>query len=188
MPDPQEPPAPIAVVGLGNVLMGDDAFGPYVVQALLARYEFPPEVEVVDLGTPGLDLTPHVSDRRALILIDTVNSAGEPGELRSYSREDVLRHPPPTRLSPHDPGVKEALLLADLEGRGPEHVRLLGVIPASTATGVGLSPAVEAAVPETVSRVLDVLTGLGVRVVKRGRPAPPDLWWQSPAEGSGELM
>jgi len=84
---------------------------------------------VVDLGTPGLDLTPHVSDRRALVLIDTVHSSGPAGELRSYSREDVLRHPPQTRLSPHDPGVKEALLLADLEGRSPERVRLLGVIP-----------------------------------------------------------
>lgn len=180
--------APIAVVGLGNVLMGDDAFGPYVVQVLLAGYAFPPEVEVVDLGTPGLDLTPHVSDRRALVLIDTVHSSGQPGELRSYTREDVLRHPPQARLSPHDPGVKEALLLADLEGRGPEHVRLLGVIPASTATGTGLSPAVEAAVPATVERVLATLDELGVRVVKRETPVAPDLWWQSPAGPAGEIL
>jgi len=53
MPDPHEPPAPIAVVGLGNVLMGDDAFGPYVVQVLLAGYEFPPEVEWSTSGRRG---------------------------------------------------------------------------------------------------------------------------------------
>jgi hydrogenase maturation protease len=180
--------APIAVVGLGNVLMGDDAFGPYVVQVLLAGYAFPPEVEVLDLGTPGLDLTPHVSDRRALVLIDTVHSSGQPGELRSYTREDVLRHPPQTRLSPHDPGVKEALLLAEVEGRGPEQVRLIGVIPATTGTGVGLSPAVEAAVPETVARVIAMLEELGVRVSKREPPAAPDLWWLSPAGPAGEIL
>jgi len=43
-------------------------------------------------------------------------------------------------------------------------------------------------VPETVQRVVDELTGLGVRVVKRERPAPPDLWWQSACRPPGEIM
>jgi hypothetical protein len=67
-------------------------------------------------------------------------------------------------------------------------VRLLGVIPASTATGVGLSPAVEAAVPGTVARVIETLGELGVRVSKREAPMAPDLWWQSPAGPAGEIL
>ena len=50
----------IAVVGLGNVLMGDDGFGPYVAHLLEAWYEWPDDVQVVELGTQGLDLTPYV--------------------------------------------------------------------------------------------------------------------------------
>ena len=44
------------VLGLGNVLMGDDGFGPAVVQAFEAEYVVGPDVSVIDLGTPGLDL------------------------------------------------------------------------------------------------------------------------------------
>ena len=47
-----------AVLGLGNVLMGDDALGPWVIQHLLTQWEVPPSVRVQDLGTPGLDLHP----------------------------------------------------------------------------------------------------------------------------------
>ena len=41
---------------LGNELMGDDGFGPQVIRALEAAYEFEPRVVLYDLGTPGLDL------------------------------------------------------------------------------------------------------------------------------------
>lgn len=42
-----------AIVGVGSVLMGDDAAGPYLVRLLEARYELPPEVTLLDAGTPG---------------------------------------------------------------------------------------------------------------------------------------
>ena len=168
----------IAVLGLGNVLMGDDALGPYVARVLEAAYEFPNDVSVLDLGTPGLDLAPYVSNIEALVLVDTVKSAGEPGELRSYTKAEVLKHPPQPRLSPHDPGVKEALLMADLEGTGPREVLLVGVIPESTAMGTGLSPAVKRAVPRVVDAVLRELERQGIIVRPRAEPRPPDLWWE----------
>ena len=46
---------------LGNVVMSDDANAPYRMQQLMAQCEFPPCVEVADLGTPGLDLALHLS-------------------------------------------------------------------------------------------------------------------------------
>ena len=57
---------PTAVLGLGNVLMKDDALGPYVIRRLLASWRFPPDVAVEDLGTPGRDLQPYLADREAL--------------------------------------------------------------------------------------------------------------------------
>ena len=66
------------MIGLGNVLMGDDAFGPWVVQTLLAEHDFPEGVAVEDLGTPGLDLTPYVTDLEALVLVDTVRADAPP--------------------------------------------------------------------------------------------------------------
>jgi len=170
--------ARIGVIGLGNVLMGDDAFGPWVVQTLLAEYEFPDGVSVEDLGTPGLDLMPYVADVEALVLVDTVRSDAPAGTLRLYRREELLRHPPQTRLSPHDPGVKEALLTAEFAGRGPREVLLVGAVPETTAMGVRLSPALRAAVPQAATEVLRELARLGCPATHRGAPRSPDVWWE----------
>jgi hydrogenase maturation protease len=172
------------VIGLGNVLMGDDAFGPWVVQTLLAEYEFPDGVSVEDLGTPGLDLMPFLSGLEALVLVDTVRSDAAPGTLRLYRRDEILRHPPQARLSPHDPGVKEALLTAEFAGQGPREVLLVGAVPADGAMGVDLSPALRAAVPLAVSEVLRELERLGCPARRRAAPAAPDIWWTRPGSPS----
>jgi hydrogenase maturation protease len=169
----------VGVIGLGNVLMGDDAFGPWVVQALLAGHEFPDGVAVQDLGTPGLDLLPYLTDLEALVLVDTVRADAAPGSLRLYRRDDLLRHAPPPRLSPHDPGVKEALLTADFEGRGPREVLLVGAVPAQTAMGVRLSPTLRDAVPLAAAEVLRELERLGCPASPRAAPRQPDIWWEA---------
>jgi hydrogenase maturation protease len=74
----------VVVLGIGNVLMGDDALGPQVVEALLAGYRFEDNVRVLDAGTPGLDLAPFVMEADALILVDTGPLRGLPGSLRLY--------------------------------------------------------------------------------------------------------
>jgi hydrogenase maturation protease len=178
----------IGVVGLGNVLMGDDAFGPWVVATLLAEYEFPADVVVEDLGTPGLDLTPYVTDLDALILVDTVRSDATPGTLRLYRRDDLLRHAPGARLSPHDPGVKEALLTAEFAGRGPRDVLLIGAVPEQTAMGVHFGAAVRGVVPLAVAAVLRELERLGRPAVRRTKPRAADVWWDPAAcEASAAL-
>ena len=174
------PEANVAVVGLGNVLMGDDALGPTVIKVLDAEYEFPEGVSVQDLGTPGLDLTPYLAGIDALIVVDTVHAAGAPGAVRLYRRDEILKHPPQARLSPHDPGLKEALLTVEFSGSGPREVLLVGVIPVETRTGVGLSTAVRAAVPAAVAEVVKDLTRLGVAPRPRPTPADPAVWWERP--------
>jgi hydrogenase maturation protease len=178
--------ARVGVIGLGNVLMGDDAFGPWVVQVLLAEYAFPDDVSVQDLGTPGLDLTPYVTDLEALVLVDAVRSKAAPGTVRLYRRDDLLKHAPQTRLSPHDPGVKEALLTAEFAGRGPREVLLVGAVPETTAMGVRLSPALRAAVPRAAAEVLRELERVGSPAVPRNVALPPDIWWEAEPASAGD--
>ena len=71
------------VLGLGNVLMGDDGFGPAVVRAFENAYAVGPDVLVVDVGTPGLDLTPWLADVDRVIIVDTVKSELPPGALEA---------------------------------------------------------------------------------------------------------
>lgn len=179
------PPAPgipgpggIAVLGIGNVLMRDDAFGPYVVRVLDASFEFPGTVSLVDAGTPGRDLAFHAEGRDVLIVVDAVHAPGPPGELRLYPLEEILRAPPTQTTSPHEPGLKDALLTLRFTGGAPREGVLVGVIPENVETGVGLSPPVRAAVPRAAKEVLSLLRERGVCVRDRVPAATPDIWWE----------
>jgi hydrogenase maturation protease len=168
----------IRVLGLGNVLMGDDGFGPAVVHRLESDWRFDDAVEVQDLGTPGLDLVPFLSGADVVILVDTVKSDGEPGDIRRYDKAQVLAHPPHPRVSPHDPGVKDTLLALEFSGTGPREVVLVGAIPASVSMTTRLSEPLERAVPVVAQVVVDELRGRGVRVWRRDAPATGKAWWQ----------
>lgn len=174
----------IAVLGLGNVLIGDDAFGPHVARLFEAEYEVDPQVEVLDFGTPGFDLAPFLMEARRVILVDTVKAEGAPGELRHYTKADILRTPlRSARVNPHDPGLKETLLLLELQGCAPQEVRFVGVIPASVRTGIAMSGPVRAAIPRAIEAVADLLAELGHPPRRRPLPADPELWWETAAVG-----
>ncbi len=65
-------PPRILVGGIGNIFLGDDAFGVEVVKRLAAQW-LPPGVEVVDFGIKGLDLTYALLDGYdAVILVDAI--------------------------------------------------------------------------------------------------------------------
>lgn len=169
---------PVAVLGLGNVLMGDDALGPHAVRLFEARYELPDQVSVLDVGTPGLDLVPFVEEADALVLVDTVRSEAPPGTVRLYRRDEILKHPPQPRVSPHDPGLKETLLSLEFAGRGPREVLLVGVIPERTGPGVEMSDSVRASLPAVHAEILRELERLGVPAIPRRAPLVPDVWWE----------
>jgi hydrogenase maturation protease len=167
----------IRVLGIGNVLMSDDGFGPFVVRVLEAMYKCPSGVEFIDAGTPGLDLTPFLLGTDAVIFVDTVAASGRPGDIRIYERDAILKVSPQVRTGGHDPALKEALLTVAAAGDGPSRVTLVGVIPEWVATGVSLSPALAAAVEPAVRAVVDALTALGVYLERRAGPAAPHIWW-----------
>ena len=168
----------VRVLGLGNVLMGDDALGPWVIEELLANWEFPENVEVVDVGTPGLDLVPYVGGADIILIVDTVKSDGPPGRICVYEREQLLARPAEPRLSPHDPGLKEVLFALTLAGSAPEDVVLVGVVPGAVEMGVGLSPAVQEAVPRAAAALVERLTTLGFAPRRRANAIPPSPWWE----------
>jgi hydrogenase maturation protease len=168
----------IGLLGIGNVLMGDDALGPYAVKLLEARYELPPEVELRELGTPGADLALHLDGLDAVVVIDTVKLPGAPGEIRLVDKVALLAKRPLLPASPHEPGLREALFALEFRGGGPREVRLVGVIPGSVELEVGLSPAVEAALPAVLETAVGELAALGAPARLRAIPDVPDLWWE----------
>ena len=71
----------ILVAGIGNIFLGDDAFGTEVARRLLPR-RWPDNVRVADFGIRGFDLTFALLDNcDAVILIDATSRGGAPGTL-----------------------------------------------------------------------------------------------------------
>jgi hydrogenase maturation protease len=171
----------IAVIGMGNVLMSDDAAGPHVIETLNARFELAPGVEAMDLGTPGLDLTPYITGLDTLILVDTVLSDGLPGELRRYEKPTLMNQQFRPRVSPHDPALAEALTLAELAGACPRKVVLIGIIPENCDKGTALSPRVRRAIGDAVDAVIRELRQCDAEVQLRRDARRPNIWWEEPA-------
>ena len=79
----------VGIIALGSIIMGDDALGAYVIQYLKANYDFPPEIELLDLGTPGPEFVNYMARFDAVIVLDAVKAKGEPGEVRFYRPQDT---------------------------------------------------------------------------------------------------
>jgi hydrogenase maturation protease len=150
----------LLVLGLGNLLCGDDGLGVAAVRRLLRRYRVPDAVAVLDGGTLGLSLLPILEDARAAILVDAIRSDGPAGSPVSLEGEDVALAAA-ERLSVHQVGVADLLGAARWRGRLPSPLILLGLVPGSLGLGVGLSPRVEAALPGLVERIVDEALSLG---------------------------
>lgn len=171
----------IGVLGVGNVLMGDDGIGPFVVKMLEARFDFARHVALEDLGTPGLGITPFFSDFDAIILIDAVSATGKPGDVTLYRKDELIHLRIQPRVSPHDPALVEALLFSELSGSCPSEVLLVGVVPGSSELSCSLSTKVRQAVEPAMEAVLEELRRLGIEPLPRNKPAVPSIWWEVPA-------
>jgi hydrogenase maturation protease len=171
-------PRRIGVLGVGNVLMGDDGIGPFVVKIFESRYDFPPNVVLHDLGTPGLGITAFFADYDVIILIDAVSAKAAPGNVCLYRKDQLVRVPIPQRVSPHDPALVEALLFAEFSGKCPQEVLLVGVVPKTTELGCTLSDEVKDSVPPVISALLAELHRLGAHPQTRPNAPAPSIWWE----------
>ncbi len=158
----------ILIAGIGNELMGDDGLGPAMVQRLAATYEWPPEVELLDLGLAGFDLVDFMSGRDAVILIDMLDVEGRaPGHLVRYSKAELTGSATSFRLSPHEPSLGQTLRAAELLGCGAADVVLIGIVGRLFEMGSRMSDEVSEALPRLETMLIEELRRFGVEVPRR---------------------
>ncbi len=72
----------VSVIGIGNLLMGDDGFGVHVLRFLESRYYFPANVRLVDCGTAGIYMAPVFEETDMVVMIDSASIDGHaPGSI-----------------------------------------------------------------------------------------------------------
>ncbi|UCV03513.1 HyaD/HybD family hydrogenase maturation endopeptidase [Dechloromonas denitrificans] len=119
----------ILVLGIGNILWADEGFGVRCAEALNAGWQFPPQVTLMDGGTQGLYLLPYVQEADCLLVFDAVDYGDPPGTLREVVGDLVPRFMGAKKMSLHQTGFQEVLMAAELTGKLPAELVLIGVQP-----------------------------------------------------------
>jgi hydrogenase maturation protease len=151
-------PSPVVVLGIGNVLMGDDGVGVRIVAELetaraAGRVDLPTGVELVDGGTASLVLLPWLSAARAAVIVDAATDGSEAGTVAVWRDGEVAERSRDGDGRPVTP-VGELLAIARLTGVLPTAVSLVGIEPHSVEPGELLSGPVLAAVPAAIETTL----------------------------------
>ncbi|WP_308548959.1 hydrogenase maturation protease [uncultured Parabacteroides sp.] len=144
----------ILVLGVGNLLLKDEGVGIHVIRAL-EKEELPPNVSLMDGGTGGLHLISWIQDYNRIIMVDATLDHNPPGTIRLIRPRYATDFPP--LMSAHEIGLRDMIEAMILTEKLPD-IQLI-VVSAEDISEVGmeLTPAVEAAVPEVVEMVKQII-------------------------------
>jgi hydrogenase maturation protease len=161
----------VLLLGIGNVLLGDDGLGAWFASAFPRRYHIPPNLEVIEGGTLGLELLDCIAGRRALVVVDAVvtghGSAGSVVRLEGAAVPVSLN----TKVSTHDIALRDLLSAATLLECMPQTVVVCGIEPAEIAPQIALSAVVRGALPALEDLVLAQLARFGCRCTRNDAAA-----------------
>jgi hydrogenase maturation protease len=157
---------PILIAGVGNIFLGDDAFGVEVVRALAAR-TLPAGVSVVDYGIRGFDLAFALLEPwDAVIIVDALARGGSAGTL--YTLEPDLSSmqgsDTPEMMNPHGMDPVHVLRLALSMGVVSARIYVVGCEPMDFGDELegrmGLSESVQAVIDSAVEMIASLIRGI----------------------------
>jgi hydrogenase maturation protease len=140
------------VLGLGNLVHADDGVGVHAIQRLQSDSLVPPGVVLMDGGTQGLSLLPHISGFQRLLVIDAVDAGQTPGTLIRLEGDAVEKFP--GKPSVHQLGFADLMIALKLLEESPEEVIVIGVQPQSTDWSVELTAPVRQSLDELLAAVI----------------------------------
>jgi hydrogenase maturation protease len=143
------------VLGLGNLVHSDDGLGVHAIQTLQRDSRVPADAVLMDGGTLGLSLLPHISAFQRLLVIDAVD-VGEPAGTLLRVEGKALQNLP-GKASVHQLGFADLMVALELLGESPKEIVLFGVQPLSTEWSAELTPTVREALGPLLEAVIEQL-------------------------------
>lgn len=148
---------PILVLGIGNILIKDEGIGVRVAEQMM-KMSLPPDVEVIDGGTGGLDLLYAVENREKVIVVDAVKTGSPPGTLFRFTDKD-LGEKKGTLRSAHGIDFSDVISASVYFKTKPEEIVFLGIEPEDLGAGLELSPKIAEMVPVLINLVIKEIGG-----------------------------
>ena len=143
----------VLILGIGNVLMGDEGIGVHVVNAV-GKAALPPGVDCLDGGTGSFLLLEPMQEAEKVILIDATCDGSPAGTIRRLTPKYSADYPP--TLTAHDIGLKDLLDAFYLMGETAPEVSLYAIsIPPLQEMEIQLSPQIKKVIPRAAQLVWD---------------------------------
>jgi hydrogenase maturation protease len=153
----------ILIAGIGNIFLGDDAFGCEVVREL-SNNDWPGDVCVTDFGIRSRDLAQALAGKYETVILVDATPQGEPPGTVYLIKPDLARFKEFESVAPrlHSLDPVRILQMAGKTGEGPKRLYLVGCEPESLESDncFGLSATVQAAVPKAVGMIESIVGNL----------------------------
>lgn len=166
----------IVIMGAGNTIMGDEGIGPRCIEALHEWYVFPEHIDLLDVGTMGLQIIDVMREYDHMIVIDAAIDTGHPaGTVVLYTPEELAANQ--VLHTAHDMRLTDVIKHAKLLDVVPQSIVIVAVQVESISEWVlELSAPVQEALPIACACALDQLKRLGYRPTQRaGATIPYEL-------------
>ena len=165
----------ILIAGVGNELRQDDAFGVLLAEKLQKEALFPPSVKIMEIGSAGIHLVQELFDKYdVLILLDIVKWGGPAGTIhfKEVEVKDINKLPQDEQneflADMHYINPLKALMMAKAINVLPNHVLFLGCESEEhEEIGIGVSTAVEEAIPIAFKKIYDWVLGIKESIIEK---------------------
>ena len=142
----------VLILGIGNILMGDEGIGVHVVNSL-EKAALPADIDVLDGGVGGFLLLEPMQNADKVILIDATIDGRKTGSIRRLTPKFSTDYP--ATLTAHDIGLKDLLDAFYLVGKTPDVTLFAVSISPLQDMFIGLSPELRPVVSEVARLVLN---------------------------------
>ena len=161
----------VLVLGLGNILLGDEGLGVRAAERLQERFRVPPGVDVIDGGTSGFDLIEILAGRRHVVVLDAIDAEEGPGTLVRLS-QSAIPIGWQAKQSHHQLGLGDVLAALALMDQAPQGMTVIGLVPENLELGLALSPTIAGRLDHLVDAAVAELAALGVALAPAEAVAP----------------
>ncbi len=144
----------ILILGIGNVLMGDEGVGVHSIKEL-EKETFPPNVTLLDGGTGGFHLLEYLQEYPRIIMIDATMDGKPAGTISLIKPKFATDFP--KSLSAHDIGLRDLIESTAVLGELPKMYLITVTIDSIQSMQMELSPEIEKQIPAVIERVKEVL-------------------------------
>jgi hydrogenase maturation protease len=147
---------PILILGIGNILLKDEGVGVHVANQLQTM-DLPPDVEVMDGGTLGLNLLYAIEERKKVIVIDTVGIGDPPGTIYRFTDQELGVKKSFLRTA-HGIDIVDVVKISEMLGKKPDEIVFIGIEPEDIDEGLEPTALITKRIPVLIELVIKELS------------------------------